>query len=225
MLVSVFFVSAFDTVEVRPNKFAEETFKMTKVPVHYKEGWNIIPLSTTYFSIYDGEDYNDPAAMQQWRRSWKFMYLPLSNNYIGFRDLGDEVKFSGVADLNELQREMHNNYNSEMLMNLAGHWAYFTEDIIVNHYVEPNRLEDAPNANYKAGWNFIVVPIEMSTGEYGFGDCDFDKIFHWDTNAQNWAAKNTEQMKNMVGQGFAVHTENACSLGNEGAGAPPAIPN
>ena len=85
MLIASTLVAAYELVQVRPNKFSEELNDYYKIPVQYHKGWNILPMSTSFYGIYDAVEYNDPEALNQWRYSWQYIYFPKENNYVGMK--------------------------------------------------------------------------------------------------------------------------------------------
>ena len=234
LLISLIMISstvtvAYELVQVRPNKFSEELNNYYKIPVQYHKGWNILPMDTSFYSIYDAAEYNDPEALNQWRYSWQYIYLPEENNYVGMKDnKNGEPEMKGISSPEQLQTKLYDNYINEMSMNLAGKWAYFTKEVVINHYTYPEHTMQSGGEypTYNSGWNFIVVPIELSTGELSIGDCTFDKIYHWNSATQRWQKVTTTQMKSKIGEGFAVHTQDSCVLGTGlQSGTPPTLPN
>ena len=229
MLIASTLVAAYELVQVRPNKFSEELDDYYKISVQYHKGWNIIPLDTGFYGVYDAIEYNNAEALNQWRYSWQYIYLPQENKYVGIKDnKNGEPEIAGISSLEQLQTKLDGNYVNEMNRKLAGKWVYFTKDVVINYYTSPGHTLQSGGEypSYGPGWDFFVVPIQLSTGELEMGDCIFDKIYYWDSALQNWQKLTISQMRLMVGNGFVVHTQDSCVLGRGlQPGIPPALPN
>ncbi|MBT7903662.1 hypothetical protein HN587_07400 [Candidatus Woesearchaeota archaeon] len=218
-------VSSYELVQVKPNKFATESFPYNKISVEYQKGWNLIPASTLHYSFYDGEDYNNYDSVQQWRKSWKYIYLPITKSYIGVKD---NSEFVGVNSMEEAGQLLKSNYENRMTLSLAAQWIFFTENTKLNYYTSPNAdlKSGGEYAQYEKGWNFLVIPIELSEGDIGLEDCEFSKIYQWVSSTQSWQTSSTNQMLSKIGKGFAVYVKNDCALGSGlNPGTPPSFPN
>ena len=230
-LVLVCFTSL--AVAIDPNikdnyeKISKNSFEYYQIPVDYHQGWNIIPLGTSFYSLYE----NSPEAMNQWRYSLQYRYLPIENSYLGFKDSKeeDQVQFIGFSSKEEFVQKTEANYPIKMGYNLAGQWAYFTKDITLTHstFVDADFNSYAEYASYGPGWHFMVVPLEIVSGELSFGDCEFDKVYHWESEKQKWDTVGMLDGPLLVGQGVVFHVNEECTFGpgSLNSNSPPAMPN
>ena len=219
VLVAVVLLATGSKVFASSAKFAkiDATSGAYNITVKVQKGWNLIPIHNTGLFKYTQESIQalgDPSAF--------FVYLPLKKKYVNTRE------FKNDTDVKEFQDNVD-------YLRLGAEWLYSEKNIDVPYFMKgiPSDLK----VSLYQGWNLMAVPPQFYDKSFGWGECAVEKIYLWDSVAQNWMSLPSEGIAqkfleevgdgDFVGDGIAVKIQNNCSLGKikSIAPLPPSIPN
>ncbi|MEK6937923.1 MAG: hypothetical protein AABX04_02670 [Nanoarchaeota archaeon] len=221
LLCSTFVLAAFATVEYLG---ASGDYKVTYQQTILK-GWNLLPANQGAWSI--AGDTSETKVLPKIKAY--YMYLPLQNKYVNALGGFNDQDFKLVQS------------NQQYLQSSAG-WYYMADTIVLSYIAE----DGGGMPKLYRGWNLLTIGPSLSVlnpkvkvnNHFPYGDCKFEKLFMWDSQAQKWSEKNVGMPKvedaldeladsDAIGAGIAIKVKDSCQLGtgSEAITAPPALPN
>jgi hypothetical protein len=152
---------------------------------------------------------------------YSFLYLPIQNQYIN--------SFGGFNNENGNLYSQNRDY-----LRLSSEWYYFSS----NGEIKFEMIKNIPQSQKLAkGWNLFTISPQFYKGGLGFGNCNLEKVYLWESSGQKWLELEATQSKTLAeqlleaeeyltGLGRAIKVTDTCTLSKEEqVTAPPAIPN
>ena len=180
------------------------------VEIQLREGWNLIPAVCN----------TGKPDIQAANIKTLFFFNPHTDVYFNFYHEG---KFQNEAEIAP----------EEEYYCSSSWWALVTEPTTFKY--KTDHMQKTENRVLKDGWNFIVITPDFEAKSFNqmVGECDFTKIYHFETGPQQWFdLTNDESLdesfhESAIGSGLLVKVSNSCTMGSaesDDISAPPAIP-
>ena len=180
--------------ELEPPTFPD----VEKFNIELHEGWNLISLpgKGTGFTTGTCSAQQKPIA---------FIYLDNQKRYVSFEEA---LEIMGPERLLE--------YAST-----HSFWIYSSEDCNIGFKV--TSYSTYSNLQLVKDWNLLGTTKDMigETLNNIKGDCNFEKIYAWNADSQEWIEKSENDLIEKMGYGIAVKTVSACTLKENNIQPPP----
>jgi hypothetical protein len=180
---------------IKPPAFPEQE----KINIKLKKGWNLVTTPTQGIEFTQGTCIGEkPLA---------FVFLSDKQRYVTLEEA-----------LSLLGKEGTLNY-------LGTHslWIYSYDDCNLGFKVES--YSTYSNMKLEKGWNLLGVTQDMigETLSIIKGDCNFERIYSWNPDKQEWDGKSENDLIESLGNGIAVKVVEDCNL-NQNMIQPPPFP-
>ena len=211
------------------------------VPYYFKTtwriespGWYLLPSRNfeTVGGFKDGTDYSLVDSSNN--VDYKYLFSPFTQKYVRCegtsRMVCDDIqKTLGMSESQFTslgQQEITEIMNS---VSLSADWYYYSKPLQIIYEYRPFHLEELSKTRLKEGWNLINFPAYFTTKELKLGNCNFEKIYLFDDELQDWELVSQNDLERVpIGSGMAIKVSNDCNflVFNEGEiQNPPQIPN
>ncbi len=237
LLLSIVMAPSLNDVTIK------EEGQMYYYTVSYAKGWQLIPSDWSNYVRFQGpyganpEVYANSAEDTDWHNSaLRFTYFPALNKYFGaYTDENLDAVFVGTTQEEYMSAFETYIDNKDADWLISADWYYFDEPRSITwnliKSVDSYVLRDE-QPNLQKGWNLISIPLHVITEELNWGDCEFEKIYYWDGDQQDWESVSHDLVSldpMALKFGFVVKAKADCSMALEGsvanAGSPPPLPN
>ncbi|MFH1506369.1 MAG: hypothetical protein ABIE94_05285, partial [archaeon] len=158
--------------------------------IELEKGWNLVSVPGQFIK-FDSEGCTNNRKM------------------LGFVWLKDEQKY---VTLKEAERVLGKSFKDYLSKNAF--WIYSFEDCKLSISVrKETSYEDIDLAN---GWNLVPVTKDMVGNSLStIGDCDYEKLYFWDANDQEWSSFSANYVfySTDLTNGFIAKVDGRCTLG------------
>ena len=163
-------------------------FPTEKAEIKLYKGWNLVSL---------------PGKLVQFEVNGQTQKL------LGFVYLKDEQKY---VTIQEAQRILGSEFKEYLATNAF--WVYSYSDY--NLMVSIDKEVSFENIKLNSGWNLVPITDDMVGGYLGdiMGDCDFEKLYMWDSQGQSWKqiAEDYSFKSYEVKRGIIIKANDYCTM-------------